>query len=385
MNTTPIDTLPEFAHRDTLELLNSNRPLAEKLRFIHRTLAQRLDFIERIAVAVYDPKSDLLKTFIHSSGDAEPLSHYQALLSESASLRDIIAVGRPRVVNDLTIFADHNKTHSRRILGQGYAASYTLPMYHQGEFFGFIFFNASRRGVFDEECLHYLDLFGRLLSLSVIDELQQFTTLQAAVNTARDITHHRDNETGGHLDRMSRYARLIAQQLAPDYGFSDEYVEQLFLFSPLHDIGKIAIPDQILLKPGKLDEEEFAIMKTHTLRGREIVEEMLQHFGLQGQKHSAMLRNITEYHHEAMNGRGYPQGLVGESIPIEARIIAVADIFDALTSRRPYKEAWSNEEAFTLLRELAGKQLDARCVEGLLSRRDEIETIQQLFGEDRFA
>jgi HD-GYP domain-containing protein (c-di-GMP phosphodiesterase class II) len=371
-----------FTHKDTLEHLNGNHPLPEKLRFIHDTLAQRLDFIERIAVAVYDPKSDLLKTFIHSSGDATPLSHYQAPLSESASLREIIKVGRPRVVNDLSIFTSSDKTHSQRIQTQGYAASYTLPMYRQGKFFGFIFFNASRSGVFNEDVLHYLDLFGHLLSLSVIDELQQYITLQAAINTARDITHHRDNETGSHLDRMSRYSRLIARQLAPEYGFSDEYVEQIFLFSPLHDIGKIAIPDNILLKPGKLDEEEFAVMKTHTQRGREIVAVMLEHFDLQGLKHGDMLRNITEYHHEAMDGMGYPQGLMGETIPIEARIIAVADVFDALTSRRPYKEAWGNDEAITIMQQMAGTQLDARCVEALLSQRPQIEEIQRMFHED---
>jgi HD-GYP domain-containing protein (c-di-GMP phosphodiesterase class II) len=95
-----------------------------------------------------------------------------------------------------------------------------------------------------------------------------------------------------------------------------------------------------------------------------------------------MLRNITESHHEAMNGMGYPQGLMGENIPIEARIIAVADVFDALTSHRPYKEAWSNEEAITMMRQMAGKQLDAKCVEALLSQRPQIEEIQRMFHED---
>lgn len=373
-----------YSHQDTLEQLNGSAPLPDKLRFVHRILKQRLDFIERIAIAIYDPKTDLLKTFIHSSGGGEPLSHYQARLAESRSLQEIIEVGRPRVVNDLTIFEENDKTHSQRIQAQGYAASYTLPMYRHGVFFGFIFFNASRSGVFDEETLHYLDLFGRLLSLSVIDELQQFTTLQAAVNTARDITHHRDNETGTHLDRMSRYSRLIAEQLAARYGFSDEYVEQIFLFSPLHDIGKIAIPDNILLKQGKLDAQEYAVMKTHTLRGREIIEEMLRHFGLQGLERGAMLRNITEYHHECINGLGYPQGLMGEEIPIEARIIAVADIFDALTSRRPYKAAWSNEDAFALLREMAGKQLDPDCVAAFLGQSAQVEEIQRQFSEDPY-
>ncbi len=379
-----MDTPNLYHHADSLDKLNESQPLSEKLRFVHDTVHQRYPFIERLAVAIYDPKTDLLKTFLHSSGGAVPLAHYQAKLSEAKSLREIIEVGRPRVVNDLSIFTRSEHEHSKRILAEGYAASYTLPMYHLGELFGFIFFNASQKDVFSEEVLHNLDLFGHLLSLSVVQEITHFRTLQAAVETARDITHHRDNETGAHLDRMSRYSRLIAEELAERYSFSDEYVEQIFLFSPLHDIGKIAIPDTILLKPGRLDEEEYEIMKTHTLKGREIIDGMLEHFGIAALDHSDILRNIAHYHHETLNGEGYPEGLQGEQIPIEARIIAVADIFDALTSKRPYKEAWSNQQAFALLQEMAGRSLDADCVAALLKHRELVEQIQQRFREDLY-
>jgi len=373
-----------FSHTDILATLNNSQPLSRKLRFIHDTICQRYPYVERLAVAVYDPKTDLLKTFIHSSGDKMPLNHYQAKLSESHSLCEILEAGRPRVVNDLSIFEQSNKEHTLRIRAEGYDASYTLPMYHSGELFGFLFFNATEKGVFNDEVLNDLDLFGHLMSLTVAQELNQFRTLQAAVDTARDITHHRDSETGAHLERMSRYTRLIATELAPQYGFSDEYVERIFLFSPLHDIGKIAIPDDILLKPGKLDEEEFEIMKTHTIMGREMIDNMLKHFGIDALDHSDILRNITQYHHEKMDGMGYPDGLKGEAIPIEARIIAVADIFDALTSSRPYKMAWNNEQAFELLQEMAGNTLDLDCVNALLSHLEEIEQIQQRFRENPY-
>lgn len=373
-----------FSHTDILEMLNNSEPLTRKLHFIHDTVSQRYPYIERLAVAVYDPKTDLLKTFIHSSGDKMPLSHYQAKLSDTRSLCEILDVGKPRVVNDLSIFEENNKEHSQRIRAEGYDASYTLPMYQGGELFGFLFFNATQKDVFNDEVLNDLDLFGHLMSLTVAQELNQYRTLQAAVATARDITHHRDNETGSHLERMSRYTRLIAEELAPHYGFTDEYIERLFLFSPLHDIGKIAIPDDILLKPGKLDEEEFEIMKTHTTMGRKMIDNMLQHFGIGNLDHNDILRNITQYHHEKINGMGYPQGLKGEQIPIEARIIAVADVFDALTSHRPYKEAWSNQQAFELLQEMAGSLLDAESVNALLKHRDKIEQIQQRFRENQY-
>jgi HD-GYP domain-containing protein (c-di-GMP phosphodiesterase class II) len=206
--------------------------------------------------------------------------------------------------------------------------------------------------------------------------------LAAAVKATGRITHTRDPETGSHLDRMSRYARLIASQLAPAYRLDDQYIEHVFMFAPLHDIGKIAIPDHILRKPGRLDKKEWRVMQTHVSRGREMIDELLDNFALNGLEHVDVLRNIAQYHHEAVDGSGYPQGLRGDQIPLEARIVAVADVFDALTSRRPYKDAWSNDAAFDMLRQLAGETLDAACVEALMAQRRAVEEIQQQFSED---
>jgi HD-GYP domain-containing protein (c-di-GMP phosphodiesterase class II) len=153
------------------------------------------------------------------------------------------------------------------------------------------------------------------------------------------------------------------------------------MFSPLHDIGKIAIPDHILLKPGRLTEDELRVMRTHPLRGQEIIMNLISNFGLENVEHLDMLRNIAMYHHEAVNGRGYPEGKAGADIPLEARIVAVADVFDALTSHRPYKDAWTNEQAFATLRQWAGHQLDRDCVEALLSQQEAVETIQRQIGE----
>ncbi len=375
---------PIYNRDDSLGFLDQNTPLVNKLGRLHDTVRERCPFIHRIAVALYDPKTDLLKTFIHSSDASKPLSHYHAALGDSGSLKEIVEQGKPRVVNNLGIFAASVQEHSRRILAEGYSASYTMPMYRNSRFCGFIFFNSRESGVFGDDVLHTLDLFGHLLSLTIIHELQNLDTLVNAVHTARDMAHQRDNETGAHLDRMSRYARLIAVALAEQYGLDDNFIEHLFMFSPLHDIGKIAIPDRILLKEGKLTPEEFDLMKTHTLKGRELVESMLDNFGLLGLEHSDMLRNIAELHHEALNGGGYPHGLSGNAIPIEARIIAVADIFDALTSRRPYKDAWSNQEAIDALKCMAGHILDEDCIAALIENLPMVERIQQEFKENPF-
>ena len=371
-------------HIDTLDDLNRHIPLKEKLISAHRALKKTLPFIVRVAVAIYDPGTRVLKTFIHSSENESPLENYQSLLDDSPSLKKIIDKGLPRVINNMVTIDDGSKEHTRRIGRAGYSASYTMPIFNDGEFLGFIFFNSLEADVFNEKTLSQVDIFGHIISLMIIKELSTIKALAAALKTTGKIAHIRDPETGSHLDRMSRYSRLIASALADKYGLKDDYIEHIFMFSPLHDIGKIGIPDEILMKPGKLDQAEMEVMKSHAVKGREIVDEILSNFGLDGIEYVDVLRNIAAYHHEAINGTGYPSGKSGQDIPLEARIIAVADVFDALTSQRPYKEAWTNESAFEWLKHLAGEKLDLDCVNALLDNIEEVEKIQQRFKENYF-
>jgi HD-GYP domain-containing protein (c-di-GMP phosphodiesterase class II) len=371
-----------FDHEDRLGSLDRNVNLAVKVQTIHDALRERFAFIQRIAAAVYDPATDTLKTFLHTGEDRCPLTHYAARLADVPSLQEIIEKGRPRVVNDLGIFSGSPREHTQRIVASDYRASYTMPMYHQGRLFGFLFFNSRDPDCFGDEVLSQIDPFGHLIALTIINDLTMLHTLLASVKTARDMAHARDGETGSHLDRMSRFARAIAEAVAERYELTDEIIEKIFIFSPLHDIGKIAIPDRVLLKPGKLDSDEEALMRTHPIRGREIIDQMLAHFEMGRMQGSDILRNIALFHHESIDGSGYPDGRTGGDIPVEARIVAVADIFDALTSRRPYKPAWSNDDAFALLRQLAGRKLDAHCVNALIDNREQIEDIQHQFQEN---
>lgn len=372
-----------FEHQDVLAALNGKLSLPEKIKFVHGLLKDRFDFIDHISVAIYDPKTDLLMTFVHSSDDANPLVLYSAKLEDSASMQEILKAGRPRVVNDLDIFSNAPAEHTRRIAALRYKSGYTMPMFLNGEFFGFLFFNSHRKNVFDETTLHYLDMVGHLLSLLVIHELSATRSLTGIVQTATNMVLHRDFETGSHLDRMSNYARVIAREVAIKYQIDDDIVEHIFMFSPLHDIGKIGISDSILLKPAKLTEAEFEMMKTHTMKGGEIIDMMLKNLGLDGFPHADILRNIALYHHEAINGSGY-NGLTNEEIPVEAKIVAVADVFDALTSIRPYKKAWSIDNAFEFLQSMAGSKFDRDCVDALIRCRVEVEAIQKRFQEDHF-
>ena len=181
----------------------------------------------------------------------------------------------------------------------------------------------------------------------------------------------RDPETGAHIIRMANYSRVIAAQL----GLSEEDQQLIFEAAPMHDIGKVGIPDHILLKPGKLTVDEFSIMKRHATLGYEILagsqSEMLQ-AGAQ----------IALAHHEKYDGSGYPQGLIGEDIPLFARIVAVADVFDALTSERPYKSAWTIDKALAFLYEGSGKHFDPQCVVAFVSDWPQILEIKARYQEE---
>jgi HD-GYP domain-containing protein (c-di-GMP phosphodiesterase class II) len=199
--------------------------------------------------------------------------------------------------------------------------------------------------------------------------------LRSAVSLAVQLTGFRDAVTGQHLERVSRYARLIARALPPDFGLDDDFVDELAFLAPAHDIGKLAIPDRILLKKGSLDPLEREIMNGHVKSGVAAVESLIRDFGFGYSAEVSMLRNIVRAHHENLDGSGYPDGLRGGEIPLEARIVSVADVFDALTSDRRYKETWTQEEAFTFLREQTDTRFDAACVAALESCASDVSSI----------
>ncbi|HKK13733.1 MAG TPA: HD domain-containing phosphohydrolase [Gammaproteobacteria bacterium] len=178
---------------------------------------------------------------------------------------------------------------------------------------------------------------------------------------------YRDEVTGNHVVRMAKFSRLIAEKL----GLPDEECSVIELAAPMHDIGKIGIPDHILSKPARLTEEEFGLMKTHTQIGYEILKDSPS-------KYLQMGAVIALGHHERVDGSGYPKGLRGEEIPLVARIVAVADAYDALTSERPYKTAWSVDAAVRTLNDARGTHFDPRCLDAFNSQLDQVLKVQYL-------
>lgn len=198
------------------------------------------------------------------------------------------------------------------------------------------------------------------LATAVIVERERETIVRLA-----KAAEYRDPETGAHILRMAAYSRLIARNL----GLAETEQQLIYEAAPMHDVGKVGTPDLILLKPGKLSPEEFQIMKQHATHGYEILAD----------SQSPVLQAAAEIaytHHEKFDGSGYPRGLAGSAIPLHGRIVAVADVFDALVSPRPYKLAWSAERAAEFLRQNAGSHFDPDCVAAFFASWDEINDIR---------
>jgi len=183
---------------------------------------------------------------------------------------------------------------------------------------------------------------------------------------------YRDEDTGAHIKRMSHYAAAVARRM----GLDDNTVESILYAAPMHDVGKIGVPDHILLKPGKLDPDEWELMRQHTIIGAQILEGS-------GAEYIKLAEVIALSHHERWDGSGYPRGLKSSEIPVVGRIVAIADVFDALTSKRPYKEPFSVEKSFNIIKEERTSHFDPEVVDAFFAISDEVLTIKQTYADER--
>jgi len=215
---------------------------------------------------------------------------------------------------------------------------------------------------------------------------QQLTrTQQVTIEAMAAVAEWRDPETGGHIKRTQHYVSALARYLRglPQYAdiLDSKMVESLYLSAPLHDVGKVGISDAILLKPGRLSPEEFEKMKQHTIYGRDILAEAERNLGNDQDSFLLLAREIAYSHHERWDGKGYPQGLAGNEIPLSARLMAVADVYDALISRRVYKPALPHEQVCSIILDGSGSQFDPDVVNAFCSIQDTFKEIQERFSD----
>lgn len=317
-----------------------------------------------------------------SGSGAEYLENVQISLDESSDrgrgpTGTAARTGRVVLCND---FLNDPRTAPWHERGEkfGWHASAAFPLFRQGVVVGALTLYSDLPGYFGDREVRLLDELAHDISFALdrFESERQRVMLERELQASRlqiirslgRAGEYRDNETGAHILRMSYYCQAVAIAA----GLGEDFARILLQASPMHDVGKIGIPDSILLKPGKLEPDEFEIMKGHVLIGAEILSDadnqLLQ-----------MARAVALTHHEKWDGSGYPHGLQGEEIPIEGRIAAICDVFDALTSRRCYKQPWPLDQAIDFMRSNASAHFDPSLVGVFLEILPEILNIQSRF------
>ncbi len=209
---------------------------------------------------------------------------------------------------------------------------------------------------------------------------------QATIVAMGALAEYRDPETGNHLRRTQHYVKMLAEELSkmPDFAeyLSTKRIDVLFKSAPLHDIGKVGVPDSVLLKPGKLTAKEYEIMKEHTIFGKNAIHEAQNQLELSNTFFS-MSEQIAAYHHERWDGKGYPHNLAGTDIPLSARLMAIADVYDALVSKRIYKPSFPHEDAVQIIKENSGSQFDPDIIKAFLNIADKFAGIMEKFSENK--
>lgn len=261
---------------------------------------------------------------------------------------------------------------------------FSVPMYLLHEPAGFIFIGArSDRELFTDAEIKLLTPVTRILMesmmvLSLRKKAEYVSEMQnQIVFSFADMIESRDGTTGQHIKRTSTVVTMLVKKLREHNTYADRLLpgdyDMIALAAPLHDIGKIKVPDSILSKPGKLTKEEFVTVRIHPVEGEKIIKKTMSH--IENERYLKLAREMALYHHEMWNGQGYPEGLAGEDIPISARIMAIADVFDTLCSVRSYKEAYSVSQAFTILEDSRGTQFEPCLVDAMKGLRPELEKL----------
>ena len=341
-------------------------------------LTDIFQFPSIISLSIYNRQNELLLT----SGDDPPTD---------SSLREKPEEGR-RSDYDYEILAESPR----------FIIRFHLPIFYEGGRIGYVgiveeddrlpaLLGESRKSVLTTVMIggfiFYVSLFLLFLrsylnqkkTIARLDESQSLTII-----TMSRLAELRDDNTGAHIKRTSQYCRLLGDALRHDSRYQKyvtrEYIDDLVRSAPLHDIGKVGIPDSILQKPGKLSDEEFEVIKKHPLLGASVLEEAVKSLGFQS--YFELASQIVKSHHENWNGTGYPEGLEGEEIPLSARIMAFADVYDALTTKRPYKEPFSHEQALGFIKRERGRKFDPDLTDIFLALSDKVQAVSRKYGAE---
>lgn len=289
-----------------------------------------------------------------------------------------------RIIHDLTTISPTKQIS--HLLDIGHQSSYTTPIHHQESKLGFVFINASSTGFFANQTIQCdIAYLTQVISSLFIQWFERQRHFQSSLAIALNMGHARDPETKEHLIRMGKYSEHIARTLShSNEEITHQFIHRIRLYAPFHDIGKYRIPDKVLFSSSRFNEEERAVMDNHTLYGEEMINNVVAL-----SCHSAMcseeiqfIKNIVRHHHERFDGKGLPDALSSTSIPLEARIVTLADVFDALMSKRAYKHAWTLDEVMDYIEAHSGSMFDPECVVALKQNLDGFMAIREQYNDD---
>lgn len=348
-----------------VEHIEQDESFKNIMRFIYNTFRPFIPY-NYMGVGMLDREFKSIRISHVISDDYPSCLNLQLLLKNTlvggAGIFDIIISGQPIVLNNIGNESDRLSETENAV-----RSVIIYPLLKNGNAIGTLIIGSNKRGAYRKEHQDFLKMISHGVMLAfdkdvLINDMVLSSTLALAT-----LAEERDNETGDHLVRMSKYSSLLAELCASDRRYKGvvdmDYIAAIERFSPLHDIGKVAIRDAILLKPGRLTPEEFKVMKTHTTYGARVLRLADQNVRMYSHGIFEMGIEITESHHERWDGSGYPNNLKGSEIPLCARIVAIADVLDALTTKRPYKEPFSFEVSVGIIEREAGTHFDPDIIE----------------------
>lgn len=380
--------MDSFLHKlvGLYELLNKRVSIEDTMEEINKTFKDFIPF-DKISIVLIENTGSIYVQAVHSNY-ALVLKKGFSTSIHGTSLQNVISSKQHRVIHDYRKYLDENPNSqlTKLIMQEGILSSITCPLIANELCFGVIIFSSKNPNVYNDTCMRYANMISNNMAIVIEKSLLVDDLLIASITGFARLVEAKDSDTGLHIERMQNYSKLIALELQKNEKFStiiDElFIENIFRFSPLHDIGKVGIADGILLKPAKLTPEEFEVMKKHTIIGGEVLKNASNNFIRNGRNFFDVGIDITLGHHEKYNGKGYPFGLSGDQIPLSARIVAVADVFDALTSRRVYKNAIAIDDATKIIVDEKGKSFDPDVVQAFCNTLDNVLDIFNKYQEN---
>ncbi|MBA5762986.1 HD domain-containing protein [Vibrio sp. 404] len=338
----------------------------------------------RISLVTID--GDCLSTY-HTEDIApsdQSLEFEEIVIRQGSSIEQIISQSQYRIINNINQLPDNR--HVQMLKTSGYVSSLAYPVVHHDKVISIIFFNSKTPHLFQnneiKKDFFYVAQIIATLQILVFERQSHFDKL---LTIALKIGHERDPETAQHLVRIGRYSEALARLLTkhkPE--ITTEFIHRIKCYAPFHDIGKYRIPDEVLFSTNTFSSAERAIMNKHTIYGEEIIANVVDMADLTNipSEEVTFLKNIIRHHHEAFDGTGHPDGLSNVHIPLEARIVTLADVFDALLTKRPYKDPWTLDQVIEFVKAKSGYLFDPLCVQVLLENLDEMMTIRQTFADE---